>query len=53
MFEDHRSICRFPGETESYMKLAKALRRMASQAAATSPQLKRASTHSSTAGELR
>ncbi|KAM0260900.1 hypothetical protein ACHAQJ_002519 [Trichoderma viride] len=49
MFEDHRSICRFPGETESYMKLAKALRRMASQAAVTSPPLKRASTHSSTA----
>ncbi|PTB38647.1 hypothetical protein M441DRAFT_145727 [Trichoderma asperellum CBS 433.97] len=49
MFEDHRSICRFPGETESYKKLAKALRRIASQAAATSPPLKRASTHSSTA----
>lgn len=40
---------------QSYIKLAKALRRMASQAAVMSPPLKRASTRSSTstAGELR
>ncbi|KAH6873842.1 hypothetical protein B0T10DRAFT_234496 [Thelonectria olida] len=47
MFEDHKSICRFSGETESYMKLARALRRIAAQSLDVSPTLERASTHSS------
>ncbi|KAM5521100.1 ankyrin repeat protein [Fusarium oxysporum f. sp. phaseoli] len=48
MFEDHKSISRFSGETESYKKLAGALRRIALLSSDVSPALKRASTHSST-----
>jgi hypothetical protein len=51
MFEDHKSISRFSGETESYKKLARALRRIALQSSDVSPALERASTHSSTLGE--
>ncbi|KAH6951968.1 hypothetical protein DER45DRAFT_491815 [Fusarium avenaceum] len=48
MHEDHKSICRFPGKTDSYKKVAKALQRIASQCLINNPVLKRASTHSST-----
>lgn len=51
MFEDHKSISRFPGKTDSYKKVEKALQRIASQALINSPVLKRASTHSSTIGK--
>ncbi|KAF4459721.1 ankyrin repeat-containing [Fusarium albosuccineum] len=44
---NHKSICRFSGETESYMRLAGALRRIASRSSDASPTLERASTHSS------
>ncbi|KAM0247349.1 hypothetical protein ACHAQJ_009883 [Trichoderma viride] len=47
MYEDHRSICRFASETNSYKKLANAIRRIASQSPDLSPPLRRASTHSS------
>ncbi|KAM0215059.1 hypothetical protein ACHAQD_008567 [Fusarium lateritium] len=48
MSEDHKSICRFPGKTDSYKKVAKALQRIATQALTDSSALKRTSTHSST-----
>ncbi|QPC72754.1 hypothetical protein HYE68_003506 [Fusarium pseudograminearum] len=47
MPEDHRTICRFPGETESYLKVARALRRIATKSSNSGPTLKRTSTHSS------
>ncbi|KAI1028458.1 hypothetical protein LB503_002201 [Fusarium chuoi] len=48
MSEDHKTICRFSGETESYLKIARAIRRIVLQSSNSSPALKRASTHSST-----
>ncbi|CEI40386.1 unnamed protein product [Fusarium venenatum] len=47
MPEDHRTICRFPGETESYPKVARTLRRIATKSSNADPTLKRTSTHSS------
>ncbi|KAK6708877.1 hypothetical protein SNK04_009822 [Fusarium graminearum] len=47
MPEDHRTICRFPRETESYLKVARALRRIATKSSNIGPTLKRTSTHSS------
>ncbi|EXK26983.1 hypothetical protein FOMG_16422 [Fusarium oxysporum f. sp. melonis 26406] len=47
MPEDHRTICRFPGETESYLKVARALRRIATKSSNVGPTIKRTSTHSS------
>jgi hypothetical protein len=52
MYEDHKSICRFPGKTASYKKVAKALQRIASQCLINKPVLKRTSTHSSTFGKV-
>ncbi|KAG4253672.1 hypothetical protein FPRO03_07632 [Fusarium proliferatum] len=48
MSEDHKTICRFSGETESYLKVARAIRRIVLQSSNSSPALKRVSTHSST-----
>lgn len=49
--ENHKTICRFPGETSSYKLVANALRRIASLAAEPDPALQRASTHSSNRSE--
>lgn len=51
MSEDHKTICRFSGETESYLKVARAIRRIVLQSSNSSPALKRVSTHSSTLGK--
>lgn len=51
MYEDHKSICRFPSETNSYKKIASAIRRIASQSADVSLPLQRVSTHSSNRSE--
>ncbi|KAJ6445188.1 general substrate transporter [Purpureocillium lavendulum] len=44
---NHKSICRFPGETANFKKLALALQRIGSKALDVSPVLDRASTNSS------
>ncbi|PNP78173.1 hypothetical protein FNYG_08490 [Fusarium nygamai] len=51
MSEDHKTICRFSGETESYLKIARAIRRIVLQSSNSYPALKRVSTHSSTLGK--
>ncbi|KAJ4158057.1 uncharacterized protein LMH87_008602 [Akanthomyces muscarius] len=48
LWEDHRSICRFDCETsDSYRRVARAIRRIARQSPSLGPTLRRASTHSS------
>ncbi|KAI1504195.1 hypothetical protein F5X99DRAFT_372815 [Biscogniauxia marginata] len=47
LYENHRDICRFPSETESYKAVSRALRRIASQSRNTKQAFERPSTHSS------
>lgn len=50
--EDHRTICRFSGETTSYKLVANALKRIASVTAEQNSVLQRSETHSSSRCEL-
>lgn len=55
MYENHKTICRFPSQTSSYLKVAGALRNIASKASIArlaGPALEASSTHSSSIGEL-
>ncbi|KAI0598549.1 hypothetical protein F4775DRAFT_592269 [Biscogniauxia sp. FL1348] len=47
LYENHRDMCRFPGETGSYKAVSRALRRIASQSRDVRQTFERPSTHSS------
>ncbi|KAK5994802.1 Vegetative incompatibility HET-E-1-like protein [Cladobotryum mycophilum] len=47
LYENHKGVCRFSGETSSYMAVSRALRRIANQSLEVTQTLKRTSTHSS------
>ncbi|KAH6986404.1 hypothetical protein BKA56DRAFT_613779 [Ilyonectria sp. MPI-CAGE-AT-0026] len=47
LYENHKTICRFAGETSSYMSVARALRRIACKLPDDGQELKRANTRSS------
>ncbi|KAI1489344.1 hypothetical protein F5X96DRAFT_670791 [Biscogniauxia mediterranea] len=47
LYENHRDMCRFSGETESYKTVSRALRRIASQSHGVRQTFERPSTHSS------
>lgn len=52
MYESHKTICRFPGATQSYLKVARAIRKIASNVGPADPAEETSSTHSSTMSEL-